>query len=238
MNNNPRELYRKFCIQSYNNAIRFIDEADLLFKRKSFGHSYSLAVLGFEEWVKSNLAFLLLIGLSKPTDEDIQEGLRDHVWKHAIGLESFYFLLIIDWGQKTKYKHEVNQLTNKLEKKVISIKRFEKEILKIITYEKSDESENLRQFVEIIQKYNADNYIIENQKQEGFYVDINFKNNFITVPNDLKKINLKDTLFTYRIIIESYSEIISALKDRKAQNKKIKSLYKLGKLLRNAFEEK
>ena len=237
MKNSPRELYRKFCIESYNNAIRFIDEADLLFKRKSFGHSYSLAVLGFEEWVKSTIGFSLLIGLSKPTDEDVRESLNDHVWKHDIGLETIQFLLFIEWREKTEKKMEMKRLIKRVDKKEISIKKFEKEILKLIKEDKSDESEYLIAFIEIIQKFNANNYIIENQKQKGLYVDINFKRNSISVPNDLKNINLKDTLATYRMIIESHAEIINALKNRKTQNKKIKSLYKFGKLIRNALDK-
>lgn len=237
MKDHPRELYRKFCIESYNNAMRFIDEADLLFKRKSFGHSYSLAVLGFEEWVKSIMGFYLLIGLSKPSDKEIQEGMKNHVWKHSIGLVTFYSLLMLDWGEKTKHRIDLNRLINQLNKKEIGLKRFEKETMKIIMSENTDESENLKQFIEVIKKFNEDNYIIEKQKQKGLYVNINFKKNYIDAPNDLKGIKLKDTLTTYRIIIESHAEIIKALKDRKTQNKKIKSAYKLGKLFRNAFEK-
>ena len=69
MKEKPRELYRKLSLEAYKNARRFIDEAELLYERKSFGHSYALAVLGFEEWVKSIIGLLILTGYLKPEDE-------------------------------------------------------------------------------------------------------------------------------------------------------------------------
>jgi len=237
MKNHPREIYRKLSLEAYKNANRFINEADLLFERKSIGHSYALAVLGFEEWVKSIIGLLLLIGYLKPEDEDVKECFENHVYKHYLGLILIQFLVFSEWFMKTKYKTKAEQLTNQLLKRKISEKRFEIEIQRIIEMDNSVEAENLKIIIRDLEKFFSDIRMIENKKQTGLYVDIDFKNNQIIKPNDLKKLRMDDVLQTYRLFIESTAQRMEELEKQNAHDKNIKAQYKEGKAIRELIDK-
>lgn len=48
--------------EAHNNAVRFLDEAEVLFERKNFARAYFLAFTGLEEIAKSQLAADVLTG--------------------------------------------------------------------------------------------------------------------------------------------------------------------------------
>ena len=63
MNTINRDHFRGWCLKSFENSIQFIKDSKLLLENGSFGHSYSLAVLGLEELSKALLVFDVILVL-------------------------------------------------------------------------------------------------------------------------------------------------------------------------------
>lgn len=74
-------FYRSLFEATLKNAEQFLKDAKLFAKHGFYGHTYSLAVLGFEEWSKSMLTLSLFLGFTEKDDELVSDFKTKHILK-------------------------------------------------------------------------------------------------------------------------------------------------------------
>ena len=233
-----RELFRAFTIKCHENALQFLQDAELLFQNRSYGHCYALLILGFEEWAKSLLGFALHIDFLKKTDHELHSLLKDHTWKQSIGLSWFYTLLINALAEESELKDSYIQLTQEFWEGKISEKRYDEQFRILIQQDPSRIGQLVSSFIDVLDEWNTNPWFLEERKQKGLYVEFQLKNFSTTSPQDgFTRIAVEENLKTYELIIASTNDLIEALKDRKKQNKYIKQLYQFGEQFRRVIDE-
>ena len=90
------DFYLKLMETTLKNANQFRKDALLLRSNLSFGHAYSLAILGFEELAKSWFAFGLFIGTHLETGELVSRITSDHQVKQEIGWQTLASFILSD----------------------------------------------------------------------------------------------------------------------------------------------
>lgn len=231
-----REMFRAFTIKCHENALQLINDAKLLFHNKSYGHCFALLVLGFEEWAKSHLGFAFHIGLLKKTDHELQSLLKNHMWKQSVGLSLFFIILVNTLIEESEMKENYINLTQEFLAGNISAKRYEEKFRMFIQQDPSIISQNIAQFIDVIDEWTKNNRLLEDRKQEGLYVEYNVKNFSTTSPKDsFTRLAVENNLTTYEVMITSTNKLIEALIDRKKQNIYLKQLYIFGEQFRQAI---
>lgn len=163
------------------NAEQFLNDAKLLRDKKSFGHAYSLAVLGFEELAKASILVNIFLGTIQEETKEIQKKLENHLQKQVYMWNQITAFIILEWHEiimKSEFKDKISNIPNKDKK---DEKKFEKLIL-TVAKEISENTKNveaanislrLLEVNDINQRLKKNPSFMENRKQEGFYVDIN-----------------------------------------------------------------
>jgi len=224
------------------NVEQFLLDAELLKKNKSFGHAYSLAVLGFEELAKFWMAFYLFTGVYKETDEELDFFQKDHIYKQFTSWEVLAYLLMLAWIDETRYQDEIKQLVEQLQKGIISNKAYERKLRKLLQKE-SNELEIAKRILEIeevIKQLNMNPEIMDNKKQRGFYVGFDLRNKKIEyTPSSFieEDIILIETL---RAHFEYSRELFLTIKNnlnRKATREDLENIRSLTRLLREKISE-
>ncbi|NPD90442.1 MAG: AbiV family abortive infection protein [Asgard group archaeon] len=180
MKQKSQEFYLELAETCLANAVQFSKDAIVLCDNESFGHAYSLAVLGFEELAKTWIAFDLFLGISQDTDEIIELIQVDHITKQIYLWNMFGTFIRMEWLKVTKYAQEVTEISMK---KNITEKEANRKIKKIIQKDCEDtDNENvadiassLLQIEDVLGQLNANHKLMDNKKKKGFYVgfDIN-----------------------------------------------------------------
>ncbi len=179
MNDEGYEVLLDISEKSLVNAEQFLKDAKLLRDNESFGHAYSLAVLGFEELSKSIWAFFVNIGLMDLVEYDRKKIFRQHVTKQIVGWETIeaffliYFEIRIDDSKyKTKFDEIMKKKPRKLEELHEQLRSLFTEITKDKDIKYSHLANQLLRILDIHEEINTNR--MNNRKNEGFYVyDIN-----------------------------------------------------------------
>ena len=166
------------------NAGLFLDDAEILFKQKSYGHTFALAVLGEEELAKAIMysnAAKGIIGIKGKWRKD----LRKHKWKQTIAfsIAMIYELILIleeaaDLAKK-KSKGDNKRFKQVFEMKVVEILQEEDELN---ARKRGEVFEHLEPFEELQRK-----------REKAMYVDANMRELRISSPRKIKKQKLNAT---------------------------------------------
>lgn len=181
------------------NAEQFLNDAKLLKNNKSFGHAYSLAVLGFEELAKAAILVDVFLGILQEETKKIQKKLENHLEKQFYMWNQIGGLVTLEWFeiiQKSELKDKIPDIPIKNKK---DEKKFEKLLLAVVK-EISENTENLEaanislrmlEIEDIKQQLTKNHLLMDKRKQDGFYVDINLDSKKIR--NDPQTFTLKNT---------------------------------------------
>ena len=212
-----QEFYLELAETCLANAVQFNKDAIVLRDNESFGHAYSLAVLGFEELAKTWIAFDLFLGISQKTDELIELIQVDHKTKQIYLWNMFDGFIRMEWLRETKFAQEVAEISMNKE---ITDKEANRKIKKIIQKDSEDkDNENLAniastllQIEDVLQQLRSNLKLMDNKKKMGFYVDFDINTQKIT--NDPLKFS-KNPIFieTLSGFVNFTKEFITGLKE-------------------------
>ena len=212
-----QEFYLELAETCLANAVQFNKDAIALRDNESFGHAYSLAVLGFEELAKTWIAFDLFLGISQKTDELIELIQVDHKTKQIYLWNMFDGFIRMEWLRETKFAQEVAEISMNKE---ITDKEANRKIKKIIQKDSEDkDNENLAniastllQIEDVLQQLRSNLKLMDNKKKMGFYVGFDINTQKIT--NDPLKFS-KNPIFieTLSGIVNFTKEFITGLKE-------------------------
>ncbi|MHA1667493.1 MAG: AbiV family abortive infection protein, partial [Candidatus Heimdallarchaeaceae archaeon] len=120
------DFYLKLMEVTLDNADQYRKDALLLREKLSFGHAYSLAILGFEELAKVWFAFGLFIGEFRETDDIASDITSDHLTKQEIGWQILSIAIMSEWLEQSKFMPKIQDLIQELVKGKISIQAYTK----------------------------------------------------------------------------------------------------------------
>ena len=92
------------------NAEQFLNDAKLLRDKKSFGHAYSLAVLGFEELAKAAMLVNTFLGTQQEETKEIQKMLENHLQKQVYMWNQITAFIFLEWSEiikKSEFKDKI-----------------------------------------------------------------------------------------------------------------------------------
>lgn len=182
MNSSKYDFYLLLQETCLKNAVQFLTDAELLRNNGSFGHAYSLAVLGFEELSKFWMIHNLFFDIYDENDEVVQIMQSSHVDKHILGWNNFSFIVFQEYFHSSEKKEEILEIYEELNNEIISKKAFERKLRKIILSETESVplAKKTLEIIDILAKLEADFTIMEKRKQEGFYVEYDLSKKQIT----------------------------------------------------------
>ena len=176
------KFLRKVAKESFKNAEQFVNDAEILFGKKSYGHAFALAALGEEELAKAimySIAAEGIIGIKGKW----RKTLRKHTWKQIIAftIALMYELILIleeaaDFAKK-KSRGNVRRFKQILEKKFLEILQEED---KLFAHRKGEIFVHLEPFEELQRK-----------REKAMYVDANLKALKISSPKRIKRSTAK-----------------------------------------------
>jgi len=181
------------------NAEQFLIDAKLLRDNKSYGHAYSLAVLGFEEIAKAAILVDVFLGLLQERTKKIQKKLGNHLEKQYYMWNQIAGLIVLEWFetiQNSEFKDKIPDIPIKTKR---DKKKFEKLLLSAIK-EISENTENvdaanislrMLEIEDVKQQLDKNTSLMDDRKQAGFYVDINLGSKQIR--NEPKTFTLENT---------------------------------------------
>lgn len=174
---------RKVAIESYKNSERFVKDAEILLKKKSYAHAFALAILGEEELAKAAMysnAADGTVGIEGKWRKDLS---KSHTTKQivAFGIALMYELILItadaaDFAKK-KAKGNVEKARQIYEKKY---QEFLQEEQNMFAQRRGDVYEHLEIFERLQQK-----------REKAMYVDASLEEKRISSPKSLKKSTAK-----------------------------------------------
>jgi len=216
-------------VKYHANALQFLKDAEILFNNASYGHSYALLVLGFEEWAKTSIGFELLTGFRKGIDMETRDLLKEHTLKHEIGLASFMYILRIILLEESEMKTEHQQLGKRLKKGEITEKNFEEEFLRLVQQDKSNAAKTYLRFHQgALKDWSNNRRFLNDRKLSGLYVDVNKRS--IASPQDVfSEEEVKQDLLDFKMIVTSTNGFIEILKDPQRSERFIEELVQWGK---------
>ena len=240
---NERELFRIFSMKCYENAVQFLQDAELLFNNQSYGHTQALLVLGFEEWIKFlygvglYLGYLKLTDIEKKTDKEFSTVMKLHESKQRNGLAFGFACLYIPAMKSPQLEENILILTQEIAKGTIGEERNKLKVQRLIQQTPAIIKQDISNFIEIVFEWNANRKIIEKWKQSGFYVDFNLKDFLITSPQDIfNRTEVEKHLKTYIQVIKSTSSFSDRLRHPEKYNEYIQKQYKAADRFRKFFE--
>ncbi len=239
---NKYAFFLKLAELTLNNAKQFLNDSKLLRDNRSFGHAYSLAVLGFEELSKCWVVLTLYIGGFKEEDEEIVLSTTNHTFKQIFGWSILASFIQSEYLETTKYRTRIKELGSQLTKGILSYKAYTKKLNEIVT-EESKTSELAKAIIDledVINKINNDSAVMEKRKQEGFYVDYNIPSRIIL--NTPDSFNLEKTKFieTFDFFLQFSQNFYLGIKEnrkRKSIQKGIQDLRRAMGAIRKSMEE-
>lgn len=235
------DFYRKLMEAILNNANQFRKDAQLLREKLSFGHAYSLAILGFEELAKCWFVFGLFLGEYEASDDVVSDITSVHLTKQELGWQIIAVIIMMEWYEETKYHIEIQELLNQLKKGDINLETYTKKYLKFVEIESksSDFAIRVLELKEVSEKFESDNRYMVRRKNEGLYVDFDLKKRKITSSPDkfiLDDIQFIDTFDGFYLYTEElFKTLLDNLK-RKSIQEALKNTRALFGQLRNHLE--
>ena len=207
MNSSRYDFYLLLQETCLKNAEQFLTDAELLRKRGSFGHAYSLAVLGFEELSKFWMIHNLFFDIYDENDEQVQVMQSSHVNKHILGWNNFSFIVFQEYFYSSERKEEILELYEELNNEIISKKAYERKFRNIILSEiKSIPlAKKTLEIMDILEKLEADFTIMEKRKQKGFYVEYDLSKKQITYSPE-------NFIYDNTLFIDAFSVIVDYAK--------------------------
>lgn len=193
-------FYRTLFEATLKSAEQYLKDAKLLVKHGSYGHAYSLTVLGFEEWSKSMLAVGLFLGFVEKDDELVSDFKTNHISKQLEGIRLLFTIVEEAWLEAPQTRDEVIQLKMSTLRGEISYKSFERKYRRLLEKDPSPVAQTLRDLLEQLDK--IDVRYIEEKKQRGFYVDFDLEKRIYETPeqfilSDIEFINTLEFLVGY-----------------------------------------
>ncbi len=236
------DFYRKLMQVTLENTNQLRKDALLLREKLSFGHAYSLAILGFEELAKCWFVFGLFIGEYQEKDELVLDITSNHLTKQELGWLIIAELVLMDWFEQTEFKSEIQEIAKQVRKGEISLESYTKKYLKYADIESksSDVAKRVMELKEILEKLESDNKFMVRRKNEGFYVDFDLKKRKITSSPDkfiLDDIQFIDTFNGFYLYTE---EILRSIVDnlkRKSIQEGLKNMRTFFGQFRDYFEK-
>lgn len=199
------KLLRKIALLSLKNAEQYITDAEVLVKKRSYGHAFALAVLGEEELAKAVMYYLCAEGIFGIEGKWRKDSLR-HVRKQrfAFGIAFMYEIILIveeamNFAQK-KAKGNTPRFGKIFEKKMAEILQKEQ---KLVASKHGDFYEHLKPFEELQKK-----------REKAMYVEANLRKGEVTSPKDFKKSEAKQ-------YISHVKERVEVLRDEIKRKMKI-----------------
>lgn len=215
-------FFRKAAKESFKNAERFVKDAEILLKKKSYAHAFALAILAEEEMAKAAMygnAADGIVGVEGKWREDLS---KHHKVKQiiAFGIASRYEWLLIaeeaaDFARK-KARGNVQKSREIYEKKLRELRDKE---LKMFAEKRGDLYEHTEVYEELQRK-----------REKAMYVDADLKKGEISSPLDFKKSTAK----RYISHVEERLEVVRDAASRKTTDSQRKMLISI----RNAFVNK
>jgi len=179
MKKDLHEFYLELSEICLANTEQFSNDAILLRDNGSFGHAYSLAVLGFEELAKTWIFFDLYLGITINTDEIVDFIQWDHKTKQLYLWNMFANLIRLEWLKVTQYRKEIAEINENIPEKEAEriIRQFiKKDCDNIENNDLANIASTLLQSEDVLNQLNADQKLMEKKKKKGFYVDFDIKN--------------------------------------------------------------
>jgi len=176
------------------NSEQFLIDAKSLQEIGSFGHSYALAVLGFEELSKVSVLINMYLGTHQYNKKETKDIFSNHVNKQLLLWNEICGLIVLEWNdiiRKSNFSKDLDKISKDTKKdEKMWDKLFWKLVKKIANDKKEIKASNislrLLEVENIIQSLNKDNKIMDKRKQNGFYIDI-----------DLEKMEIKNDPFSF-----------------------------------------
>ena len=193
MKKEDQDFYFKIAEVCLANAEQFCKDAILLRENNSPGHAYSLAVLGFEALAKAWIAYDLVIGITKESDELIDLMQIDHKTKQIYLWDNFHKLIMIEW---LKERGGIKESLEMPSQNKLSTKMNNAKIKRIIQSDsKNKANKNLANLAsvlldidKVISQISANYKLMQDKKNNGFYVQFDFGNKqIINNPLDFDK---------------------------------------------------
>ena len=205
---NKYDFYLKLIEVTLKNVEQYSKDAILLRDNLSFGHAYSLAILGFEELAKCWFAFGLFIGEFQEDDEIVPKITSDHLVKQNLGWQILAGFILFEWYESTIYKSEIKHLAEQFQSGNISLEAHNRKFYSFAELEskKSSIALSVLELTKVLEKLDKDNLFMTKRKNEGFYVDFNLIKKEIT--NTPDKFILADVDF-----IETFNGFFNFTKD-------------------------
>jgi len=204
------KLLRKVAIMSFKNAEQFIKDAEVLVKKRSYGHGFALAVLAEEELAKAVMYYLCAEGIFGINGKWRNDSIR-HLRKQefAFGIAFTYEMILIveeamDFAQR-KAKGDAVKFKQIFEEKIAEILKKEE---KLFASKRGDLYEHLKPFEKLQKK-----------RERAMYVEANLQKTKITSPKDFKKSEAKQYITHVKERLEVLKDEIS--KKMKLQDKQV-----------------
>ncbi|MCE7749476.1 MAG: AbiV family abortive infection protein [Candidatus Heimdallarchaeota archaeon] len=232
------DFYSKLMKVILDNANQFRKDAQLLREKLSFGHAYSLAILGFEELSKCWFVFGLFLGEYEASDDIVSDITSVHLTKQELGWQIIAMIVMMEWFEETQFQDEIQELFKQLTKGVINLETYTKKYMKFAERESnsSDLAQRVLKLEEVSKKLEADNKYMMKKKNEGFYVDFDLIKRKITSSPDkfiLGDIQFIDTFDGFYLYTEElFKAILDNLK-RKSIQEALKNTRAMFRRLRN-----
>ena len=155
MKNDYYDIYLKLQEVCLTNSERFLKDALILKKNHSFGHAYSLAVLGFEELSKFWFAFYLFFSYYDEKNNDLKVGFRNHISKQMYGWDVIASNIFMEWLEEATQNEQITLLLDDLRRGKIGYKKYEKLIYEIVQEEsnKSEIANNILELDRIVKQF-------------------------------------------------------------------------------------
>ncbi|OLS24145.1 MAG: hypothetical protein HeimC2_23650 [Candidatus Heimdallarchaeota archaeon LC_2] len=155
------------------NAKQYLKDAQTLLDAGSPAHAYALTVLGFEEMGKSILGYSCLMGFRSREDSEFQlmfKAKGSHEKRQLLTFELIFGMVMINWIEESNSKKEINQLSTKHQKQLISRKKYINEILKIAKIDGELWENYLKSIFSLQEKFNKNPKWLSNKKEQAMYV--------------------------------------------------------------------
>lgn len=177
-----REMFRVFTIKCFENAQQFVQDSEVLCSHQSYGHVYTLLILGFEEWAKTMSGFIFFSGGLDLSDRSFRNLWRNHTWKQRIA-HVFVFALFGEIAvRESPLQPEYYKLYQTLQMGKIDEKTYVEQLRELMQKNSSPTAQEAVQIWRFLDELTANPRLIEAQKQAGFYVEYHWKDFSTTSP--------------------------------------------------------
>ena len=191
------KFLRKVAVLCLENAERYVKDAEILIKKRSYGHGFALAVFAEEELAKAVMYRLCAEGVFGMEGKWRRDTLKhERKQEFAFGMAFMYeqILMIEDAIEfaKRKAKGDALKFNQFFENRIAEILREEQ---KLFASKRGEAYEHLRHFEELQRK-----------REKAMYVEVDLQGETTSCPTDFKKSEAKQYL-------SHVEERVDALKD-------------------------